>query len=147
MTRRTIQILFFLIINLYTSAQQCIGTLGNAVVDINFGAGDNPGPALSQIPPNYHYSNQDCPPEGFYALRSNTHSCFNSTWHIVPSDHTHSSPNGYFLLVNALPGTSDIYIDTIKGLCSNTTFEISSCILNLLNPFSCSANDPDPKLT
>ncbi len=147
MFRGIIQILFFFTVSLHLSGQQCTGTLGNAVVNIDFGSGDNPGPSISQVPSAYHYSSQDCPAEGFYTLRSSTNFCFNSAWHIVPSDHTHKNPNGYFLMVNALPGTSDVYIDTIKGLCANTTFEISSWILNLRNPFSCPVNDPDPQVT
>jgi gliding motility-associated-like protein len=146
MNKIAIYILFFLTATINSSAQICTGTLGNPVVNINFGGGANPGLQVPQIPAAYQYSNQDCPSEGSYALRTSTASCFND-WHNVQFDHTTNDPNGYFLLINTLPGTSEIYSDTIRGLCPNTTFEISTWMLNLLKPTGCSGNGTDPNVT
>ncbi len=127
--------------------QSCNGSLGDPVLNIDFGAGNNPGPSLIKVPAPYQNANQDCPPEGYYSVRSSSFFCFNSTWHVVPFDHTPNDPNGYFLIVNASGGPSDIYIDTIRGLCLNTSFEMNAWILNMLTPTGCGGNGIDPNLT
>ncbi|HEY2722831.1 MAG TPA: gliding motility-associated C-terminal domain-containing protein, partial [Chitinophagaceae bacterium] len=126
-------------------SQTCTGTLGNPVFSIDFGAGAGPGGPTALVPKDYQSTSQNCPAQGYYTLANSTASCFNNDWHIVPSDHTHTASNGYFLMLNLKPGTSDIFTDTIKGLCPNTTFNVSAWALNLVNPPACA--DPDPKLT
>jgi len=128
-------------------SQLCSGMFSDPVVTINFGAGNNPGNPLPQVPSAYQYTSADCPAEGSYAVRNATFLCFSSNWHAIPFDHTPSDPNGYFLLINALRGPSDIYVDTIRSLCANTVFELSVWEVNVLNPAACSGNGINPNLT
>ena len=128
------------------TAQLCQGSLGDPIINITFGAGANPGATLKAATTSYQYVATDCPGDGFYAVRNNTSSCFGSTWHILSSDHT-GDPNGYFMLVNASFQPSAFYIDTVKGLCGNTTYEFAAWIANVLKPSSCSPNPIHPDLT
>lgn len=140
-------ILFFtsLVIN-FCSAQLCQGSLGDPIINTNFGNGANPGPPLAAAATTYQYVANDCPNDGFYTVRNNTTACFNSSWHSFSSDHT-GDPNGYFMLVNASfqPGT--FYLDTVRGLCGNTTYEFAAWIMNIILPSGCSGNSIQPNLT
>ncbi|RYF92956.1 MAG: gliding motility-associated C-terminal domain-containing protein, partial [Chitinophagaceae bacterium] len=127
-------------------AQLCQGSLGDPIVNITFGSGANPAPALKAATTTYQYLASDCPGDGFYTVRNNTISCFGNTWHSLNSDHT-GDPNGYFMLVNASFQPSAFYIDTVKGLCGNTTYEFAAWIANVLKPTSCSPNPIHPDLT
>jgi len=135
----------FSFLSLTANAQLCQGSLGDPVVNITFGSGANPGPALD-FPTGYGYVTQDCPNDGFYAVRNNTSNCFNDSWHTLAKDHT-GDANGYFMLVNAslFPGT--FYADTVRGLCSNTTFEFAAWVVNVLKPSACQGNGLKPNLT
>ena len=144
---KTILLAFFTFISIGLNAQLCNGTLGNSVATIDFGAGPNPGPSITNVSSTYQYTNQDCPQQGFYAIRNSSFFCFNSDWHAVPFDHTPNDPNGYFLLVNALPGPSLIYTKTITGLCPNNPIQVDAWVLNILKPASCSGGGIDPNLT
>jgi gliding motility-associated-like protein len=127
-------------------AQLCQGSLGDPIVNISFNSGNNPGPALSAATTAYGYVFNDCPDDGFYTVRNNTNNCFSSSWHSLPVDHT-GNPNGYFMLVNASLQPSAFYVDTVKGLCSNTTFEFAAWIVNVLQPNACNSNGIQPNLT
>jgi gliding motility-associated-like protein len=139
-----ILLIFLLFASLKIRAQLCQGSLGDPIVNINFGSGSNPGPALSPSVTGYTYVTTDCPSDGQYSIRMGTSNCFSSTWHTVTSDHT---GNGYCMVVNASNQPSDFYIDTIRGLCSNTTFELASWVLNVLKPSACSGSGTQPNLT
>ncbi len=126
-------------------AQLCQGSLGDPIVNISFGAGNNPGPAQAAATTAYQYVSTDCPADGYYTVRNSTSGCFGNTWHTL-SDHT-GNQGGYFMLVNASfqPGT--FYLDTIRGLCNNTTYELASWIANVLVPSSCGGNTIRPNIT
>jgi len=141
---KTILLVPLIFFSIGLNAQLCTGTLGDPVATIDFGSGQNPGPANNNVPFPYQYTNQDCPQEGSYAIRNSTFFCFSSEWHVVPFDHSPNDPNGYFLIVNALAGPSVVYLDTITGLCANTTFQLDAWILNLMKPTGCSGNGIDP---
>jgi len=129
-------------------AQLCSGSLGDPVVTIDFGAGQNPGGPNNNVPAAYQYTDQDCPPKGFYAIRNRTFSCFNGEWHIMPFDHTPNDPNGYFLMINGLDGPSQIYQQTITGLCPNIPIQVEAWIVNLFRATACNGNGgPDPNLS
>ena len=128
------------------AAQLCQGSLGDPIINITFGSGVNPGANLKAATTSYQYVATDCPGDGFYTVRSNTSSCFGSSWHTLNSDHT-GNANGYFMLVNASFQPSAFYIDTVKGLCSNTTYEFAAWIANVLRPSACSPNPIHPDLT
>ena len=131
--------------SLSVNAQLCQGSLGDPVVNITFGQGANPGPALI-FPTNYGFVTNDCPNDGFYTIRNNTTSCFGNSWHSLTKDHT-GDPNGYFMLVNASLFPGIFYADTVHELCSNTTFEFASWVINVLKPTACLPDQKNPNLT
>jgi gliding motility-associated-like protein len=139
--------LFFLTcINAQAQSQLCQGGLGDPIINNTFGAGSNPGAALSAATTAYQYRNGDCPSDGFYTVTTNTNNCFNNSWHSIPSDHT-GNANGYFMLVNASIQPSAFFIDTVRGLCSNTTFQFAAWITNVLKPSACGSNGIQPNIT
>ena len=129
-----------------SSSQLCQGSLGDPIVNITFGSGNNPGAALKAATTSYQYVSNDCPGDGFYAVRNSTTSCFGGTWHSLVSDHT-GDANGYFMLINASFQPSAFYLDTVKGLCAGTTYEFAAWIMNVLKPSACSPNAIQPNLT
>ena len=140
--------IFFAILAIinHAHAQLCQGSLGDPIINTTFGSGPNPGPPLSAATTNYQYIAGDCPNDGFYTVRNSTASCFGNSWHSFSSDHT-GNPNGYFMLVNASIQPSDFYLETVKGLCGNTTYEFAAWIMNVLHPSACSGNGIQPNLT
>jgi gliding motility-associated-like protein len=127
-------------------AQVCQGSLGDPLINISFGAGTNPGPPLAAATTNYQYSFNDCPPDGSYTVRNNTANCFGNTWHNLSADHT-GNPNGYFMLVNASFQPGIFYLDTVKGLCTGTTYEFAAWIANVLRSTACNSSGIQPNLT
>ncbi|MDB5193340.1 MAG: hypothetical protein JWQ96_2903 [Segetibacter sp.] len=138
--------LIFLLTAIRSSAQLCDGSLGDPIVNITFGAGANPGPPLSAATTNYPYFTSDCPYDGQYTIRNNSVNCFGNTWHNLSGDHT-GDGNGYFMLVNASEQPSTFFIDTLRGLCANTTYEFAAWIVNLTRPTSCDGTANQPNLT
>lgn len=127
-------------------AQLCTGSLGDPIVNITFGSGSNPGAPLPASVTNYSYIGADCPSDGSYTIRNNTVNCFSTSWHSLNADHTGNN-GGYFMLVNASNNPGDFYVDTVRGLCSGTTFEFAAWIANVLKPTACSPNPAQPNLT
>lgn len=148
MRKFSVQIFFFALFSLPFScfAQLCQGSLGVPIVNKTFGAGANPGLQLNTSATNYQFVTTDCPNDGFYTVRNNTSSCFGSSWHSLASDHT-GDVGGYFMLVNASVQPGAFYVDTVKGLCSGTTFEFAAWIVNVLRPSSCGGAGTKPNLT
>lgn len=108
-------------------AQLCTGSLGDPVVNITFGNGtDNTGFTA----PGYTYTVNSCPNDGFYTIVSSSSGCFGGSWHAVTGDHT---GGGAFMLVNASNNPGDFFVNTVTGLCPNTTYEFSAWIMNVLN--------------
>jgi gliding motility-associated-like protein len=144
------KISFLLIVTLLfyfsSSSQLCTGSLGQPIVNKTFGAGANPAPPLSAASTNYQYVSSDCPNDGFYTVRNNTSACFGNSWHSLASDHT-GDAGGYFMLVNASVQPGVFYIDTVRGLCSGTTFEFAAWIMNVLRTSACGGNGNRPNLT
>ncbi len=143
------QILIFIIAIFCSNnsvAQLCQGSLGDPIVNINFGQGNNPAPALNAAVTNYSYSSADCPPDGSYTIRNNTTQCFGNTWQSLQTDHT-GNGNGYFLLVNASVQPSAFYTDTVRNLCANTTYEFAAWVLNVIMPSACGGTASQPNIT
>lgn len=138
--------IFFLAQLKKTEAQVCTGSLGDAVASINFGAGTGIGAPLPASQTTYTYSAGDCPIDGSYTIINASNNCFGSTWHNLPTDHTPNDVNGYMMLVNSSLTPSDFFVDTITGLCANTTYEFSAWIVNVLKTTSCQPNPSRPKL-
>ncbi|GEO09455.1 gliding motility-associated C-terminal domain-containing protein [Segetibacter aerophilus] len=126
-------------------AQLCQGSLGDPIVNITFGSGSNPGPVLTTTK-NLNFFYNDCPQDGLYTVRNSTSQCHFNTWHTLNNDHT-GDPNGYFMLINASLQKSEFYVDTLKSLCPNTTYEFAAWITNVILPSACSGNPKTPNLT
>lgn len=128
-------------------AQTCTGVISDPTVVIDFGAGSVRTTPLPQMQSPYQLVNANCPNPGFYSVRNSTFQCFNNTWQVLPFDHTPNDANGNFLLVNALPGPSTVYVDTIHGLCSGRVFRFGAWIANVANPTQCTGPGSTPNLT
>ena len=128
------------------NAQVCTGSLGDAVVGINFGAGTGIGSALPPSQTTYTFTGGDCPTDGSYTIINSTSNCFGGTWHNLTEDHTPNDANGYMMLVNASLTPSDFFLDTITVLCPNTTYEFSAWVVNVLKTSSCQPNPSRPNL-
>jgi len=115
------------------TAQICQGSFGDAIVNNTFGAGSNPGQPLAAGITNYTYAATTCPVDGQYTIANSTSGCFGNTWFTVPEDHTPGDVNGYMMIVNASNAPGDFYVETVQGLCGNTTYQFSSWILNVHN--------------
>lgn len=139
-------LLFSLLLVNSINAQLCAGSLGDPIVNITFGQGPNPGGSLSAAITSYQYTLNDCPVDGFYAIRNKTTGCFANTWHSVTTDHT-GNTDGYFMLVNASYQPGAFYIDTVKGLCEKTTYEFAAWIMNVLLPTACAGGGNQPDIT
>ncbi|MBS1932669.1 MAG: gliding motility-associated C-terminal domain-containing protein [Bacteroidetes bacterium] len=139
-------IIFFPFFSSLTNAQLCSGSLGDPVVHLTFGAGNNPGAPLPGTTTTYQYVSGGCPNDGQYTIVNSTANCFGNTWITIPYDHT-GDPNGYFMLVNASIEAQDFYIDTIKGLCAGTTYEFAAWIVNILKTDACNGTGIEPDLT
>ncbi len=127
-------------------AQVCTGSLGDAVVSINFGAGTGVGGALPPSQTTYTYLAGDCPNDGSYTIINSTSNCFGSSWHNLAEDHTSGDVNGYMMLVNASLTPSDFFVDTITGLCANTTYEFTAWVVNVLKTSACQPTPTRPNL-
>ena len=127
-------------------AQLCTGSLGDPVAWIKFGEGSGPSLALPPSVTNYAYTG-GCPDDGFYTLTNLSFGCFDGSWHTLVGDHTPDDAGGKFMLVNASSTPGVFYLDTVRGLCENTTYEFSSYVMNVLKPVSCTGNGIDPNLT
>jgi gliding motility-associated-like protein len=125
--RLLITIVVFLITP-FANAQLCNGSLGDPVVNITFGAAGSGNGGF--VPTGaYTYTSSSCPNDGYYTVTNSTSGCFGGTWLTVNSDHT---GNGAFMLVNASYTPGDFFVDTVKDLCPNTTYEFAAWIVNVM---------------
>jgi gliding motility-associated-like protein len=128
---------FFLILLVRKTNAQ---SLGDPVVSITFGSGTSTHsgalPADSGST-SYTYSNNDFPGDGSYTIENTTAGAGNVWW--SATDHT-GNTGGYMMVVNASVSKTDyFYKRTITGLCSNTTYQFSAWVVNLLR-----SNDISP---
>jgi len=128
-------------------AQLCTGSLGDPVVNITFGSGNNPGPPLPLFTTTYSYVPNACPSDGSYTITNSTSGCFGNTWHSLTEDHTPGDVNGYMMLINASLEPGVFYLDTVKNLCGGTTYEFSAWILSVLRSSACNGNGNRPDIT
>ena len=122
---------FFIIVLLcfcttVTKAQLCNGSLGDPVVNINFGTGNGSGFAATN---GYIYTSSSCPNDGYYTVTNSTSGCFGNSWLSVAADHT---GGGGFMLVNASYTPGDFFLTTVTDLCPNTTYEFAAWMMNVL---------------
>ncbi|MES2371621.1 MAG: gliding motility-associated C-terminal domain-containing protein [Bacteroidota bacterium] len=144
MKRTVLLIVCFIFCVQFSFAQLCTGSLGDPLVNITFGTG-----AFSPLKPgvtNMQFFYGACPNDGSYTITNTTSGCFNNTWHTLNSDHT-GNTGGLFMLINASIPPDDFYVDTVSGLCGNTTFEFAAWVTNVLKPSACNSNGSKPNLT
>jgi len=124
-----------------SEAQLCTGSLGDPVVNIDFGAGSGRGSALESSITSYSYSSSGFPNDGYYTIANSTSGLLSSWW--TTTDHT-GNTNGYMMIVNASLSVTDyFYKTTVTGLCPGTVYEFSAWVLNLFN----NGNSVYPNLT
>jgi len=115
----------------------CTGSSGAPIFFENFGSGLDYGPPLPAGVTNYTYVNSGFPQDGQYTLFHRTNLIPNSNNWMFSLDHTPDNQpdgfNGKCLIVNASTTPGIFYTRTVTGLCSNTTFEFSAWVLNILN--------------
>lgn len=127
---RYVAIIFFFSLWRVADGQTCQGGLGDPIVNISFGRGPGLGPPLAKGITNLQYVNDPCPADGQYTLASYTSGCHRNTWITVPHDHTGDN-GGYFMLINASFEPSDFYVQTINGLCGETTYQFAAWMMNV----------------
>lgn len=124
------------------SQSLCKGSLGDPVVNITFGNGDNPGAPLSTVvagaSTTLQYVSvtgnpaQPTPLDGQYTITNNVP--FNGAWFSGAADHTTGNGNGYMAFYNSSENPGEFYSQTISNLCGATTYEFAAWIANALNP-------------
>jgi hypothetical protein len=132
-----------------TTPQTCGGSLGDPVINQDFGAGANPGPQLAPGITNMTYTSDNCPNDGYYTIANSltgSGNCHPDTWHNVVTDHT-GNPNGYMMIVNASEQPSVFFTQAANGLCPNTTYVFSSWILNLITLAASGQGVSEPNIT
>lgn len=140
------RLLFIVVITLFLTchlrAQLCTGSLGDAVVNIDFGSGTGRGGALGSAITAYTYSSSGKLDEGYYTIVNTTTGLRDNAWHII-TDHT-GNTNGYMMVVNAstLATAGIFYTKTVTNLCPGTTYEFSAWLMNVMTFTS-----PNPNVT
>ena len=140
---------FSLQVNAQTNPPTCTGSLGDPVINQDFGAGANPGIPLAYGITTLNYVSSNCPDDGQYTIANSLvapGNCHPQTWHNVTSDHT-GNPNGYMMIVNASEQPSVFFTQTANGLCPNTTYEFSSYIMNLITLRASGPGVSEPNIT
>ncbi|RXF71615.1 gliding motility-associated C-terminal domain-containing protein [Arcticibacter tournemirensis] len=118
---------------LSAAAQLCTGSLGDPIVNIDFGRGSaSRGAPLAAGITNYNYSGSNVE-DGFYTIVNNT-SGMNQNW-FATYDHTPGDSDGYMMLVNASHDPGNFYKVSITGLCAGTKYEAAAWIMNLLTGY------------
>jgi gliding motility-associated-like protein len=112
-------------------AQVCEGSLGDPVVNIDFGRGGGRGPRPDIITSYRYVASGSVNGEGEYTIAQST-TGMNGGWYDV-FNHTPNDFSGYMMVVNAAPDPGVFYesADAID-LCPNTTYEFAAWIVNLL---------------
>ncbi|KJD35762.1 hypothetical protein PW52_08485 [Tamlana sedimentorum] len=135
MTKRNLNLTIILILFCkILSAQLCTGSLGDPIVEINFGAGSNRGAALDNGITAFTYVAAGELDEGEYTIVNSTTGLKGNAWHTT-TDHT-GDENGYMMVINSAVLTSEgvFYTKSVSGLCPNTTYEFSAWLINVMNP-------------
>lgn len=130
----------------------CTGSLGDPVVNITFGAGNNPAQPLPSLIPGASTTlgyvavsgnpATPTPIDGEYTISNNVP--FNNAWHSGMGDHTPNDVNGYLAFYNSqeLAGL-EFYKQSVNNLCGSTTYEFAAWVANCLNPLFLDGVDPD----
>lgn len=137
---------------LCTSSVLCTGSLGDPVVNIDFGAGNNPGQPLPTIVPGASTTLSyiavtgnpaaPIPFDGQYTITNNVPLNGNN-WH-QGIDHTPNDVNGFMAFYNSQETAGlEFYRQTVSNLCGSTTYEFAAWVANCLNPAAMNGVDPN----
>ncbi|HWB27689.1 MAG TPA: gliding motility-associated C-terminal domain-containing protein [Chitinophagaceae bacterium] len=107
----------------------CTGSLGDAIVDIDFGTAQDIGNPLPPGTTNMGFYPYDCPGDGNYTIIRHSQGCYNDGWHTI-SDHT-GNADGCFMLINASFEPSDFFVQMVSGLCQGTTYQFGAWVINM----------------
>lgn len=123
-----------LCLSFQTHAQLCEGSLGDPIVEIDFGSGSGSGSALGSSITAFTYKSSGELDEGEYTIASSTSGLKRNAWHVT-NDHTDNT-NGYMMVINSAVLTNEgvFYTKSVSGLCPNTTYEFSAWLINVMNP-------------
>jgi len=130
-------------------SQVCTGSLGDPVINQDFGSGQNPGPPLANGITNLTYTSSNCPDDGQYTIANSltgSGNCHPTTWQNVTSDHT-GNPNGYMMIVNASVAPSIFFTQSAPTLCPGTKYQFSAYILNLITLAASGPEVSEPNIT
>ena len=136
-------IVFLLGLPSISKAQLWQGNLGLPIVNITFGMGASK-PLLNNAT-KYNYT-KGCPSAGEYSIEHFLFGCAANTWILLTGDHTRDL-YGNYMLVNGAKAKGTVLIDTITGLCGNTTYQFSAFISNCLKNTACDGNPVLTNLT
>ncbi|WP_018616788.1 T9SS C-terminal target domain-containing protein [Segetibacter koreensis] len=123
---------FLLLLSGIANGQLCNGNLGDAIINTTFGNIHKPLPRTTTT---YEYAG-GCPAAGQYTIHNFLFGCGNRTWVKLTGDHT-GGYNGNYMLVNAESSPGNIYVDTVTGLCSNTTYQFAAYITSVMQKITC----------
>jgi gliding motility-associated-like protein len=130
-TKTLAVLLMLVLIVLSAKAQVCEGSLGDPVVNIDFGRGGGRGPRPDIITSYRYVDVGNVNGEGDYAIVQSTIG-LNGGWFDI-FNHTPNDFDGYMMVVNAALDPGVFYESrTTIDLCPNTTYEFAAWIANLL---------------
>ncbi len=125
-------------------AQLCTGNLGDPIVNIDFGAGYNPGLPFGST--SYDYM-RGCPTPGKYTIADLLFGCESNTWFLLAGDHSRTAFNSNYMLLNASASPGTVILQSASGLCSNTTYEFAAWVMNVMQATACGGNPALPNLS
>ncbi|HVU56214.1 MAG TPA: LamG-like jellyroll fold domain-containing protein [Puia sp.] len=119
----------------------CTGTLGDPIIDVDFGSGNGNSPPLETAVPGASSVNliyvpvsgnpaQPTPLDGQYTITNNVPS--NANWLMGGTDHT-GNANGYMLFENASETPGEFFRQKVSNLCGGGTYEFAAWIANADN--------------
>jgi len=129
---KSFALVFILMLSfIYTNAQVCEGSLGDPVVNIDFGRGGGRGPRPDIITSYNYVPFGSVNGEGDFTIAQST-TGLNGGWYDI-FNHTPNDFGGYMMIVNAAPDPGVFYESSNPiDLCPNTTYEFAAWIVNLL---------------
>jgi len=134
------------------SCSMCTGSLGDPIVNVDFGTGNGSAPPLELLVPGASAINMSyvpvtgnpalpTPVDGQYTITNNVP--VNGAWFSGSPDHTPGDVNGYMLFENADVTPGDFYRQKVSNLCEGGKYEFAAWIANADNPAMITAVLPD----
>lgn len=125
-------ILLLVFCSLTSFGQECNGSLGEAVINLDFDRGQPLfGPSIGNAT-TYEFVSAE-PKDGEYTIAKNTIGMYpDNGWHQI-SNHTPNDPNGYMMIVNSSINPGIVFQKTLSPLCAGTTYVFEAWVVNLIN--------------